>query len=295
MHKLALYIFHRDLRLDDNTSLIKALQNSDKVIPLFICTPTQIDNNKYKSSNSIQFMMESLFDLDNQIRNINPKCQLWIAYGEELSAVHMIHKKLSIDAVYINADYTPFALKRDKALSSFCEKNKIDFHIDNDILLTNTVDIAAKNGNRYRVFTQFYKTAIKIAIKEPDYALPNNFKRQPKFFKSWNIKNVDKYLLEKNFYQINPDIAVHGGRENGLKILKGLAKFKNYSKKRNILYIDTTMLSAHNKFGTVSIREVYFAIKKKTKSKDLIKQLYWRDFYYYIGFHFPEVYTGQHL
>ena len=70
-HQISLFIFRRDLRLTDNTGLINALIESTTVIPLFILTPNQISaSNKYKSSNAIQFMIESLFDLDDQIRSI---------------------------------------------------------------------------------------------------------------------------------------------------------------------------------------------------------------------------------
>ena len=65
----SIHIFRRDLRIYDNTSFNLALENSDVVIPLFIVTPQQVsDINKYKSSNAIQFMMESLFDLENQLQ-----------------------------------------------------------------------------------------------------------------------------------------------------------------------------------------------------------------------------------
>src|SRR5262249_21367864 len=53
----------------------------------------------------------------------------------------------------------------------------------------------------------------------------------------------------------------------------------------------TSHLSAHHKFGTVSIREVYSAVKAAFgKHHTLIKELYWRDFFTHIGFHFPNVF-----
>ncbi len=61
---------------------------------------------------------------------------------------------------------------------------------------------------------------------------------------------------------------------------------------RNFPEFNTTMLSAHNKFGTVSIREVYTAFKKETTG-ELVKGLYWRDFYYYVSVYFPQFYKHQ--
>ena len=57
--------------MDDNKGLIKCCKESDKVYPVFIFTPEQVTNaNKYKSNNAIQFMVESLEDLDKQLEKI---------------------------------------------------------------------------------------------------------------------------------------------------------------------------------------------------------------------------------
>ncbi len=54
-----IFIFHRDLRLIDNTSLIKQIKTYKKVTPIFIFPPAQINPkiNKYFSHHSVQFMI----------------------------------------------------------------------------------------------------------------------------------------------------------------------------------------------------------------------------------------------
>ena len=66
-----LFIFHRDLRLFDNTALIKQIKAVGNVTPVFIFPPQQIDPkvNKYFSHNSVQFMIESLKELAKEIEN----------------------------------------------------------------------------------------------------------------------------------------------------------------------------------------------------------------------------------
>ena len=70
-----IYLFHRDLRLFDNTSLIEQLKNEKSVVPIFIFTPEQISKkkNKYFSDNSVQFMIESLHDLSKNIKKKDGK------------------------------------------------------------------------------------------------------------------------------------------------------------------------------------------------------------------------------
>ena len=74
---MILFIFRRDLRLKDNTGLINAIKKAEstntKVICSFIFTPMQISNNDYKSSNSIQFMVESLKEVDTELKKLGTK------------------------------------------------------------------------------------------------------------------------------------------------------------------------------------------------------------------------------
>jgi len=84
----SLFIFRRDLRLEDNTGLIKALESSKYVIPCFIFDPRQVKNNEYKSDNALQFMIESLKDLEQQLKQKNGR--LYLLYGESENIVKQI-------------------------------------------------------------------------------------------------------------------------------------------------------------------------------------------------------------
>src|SRR6056297_615982 len=96
----SVFIFRRDLRLYDNTALIEALKNSEEVIPIFIFTPTQLDKNKLKSNNCVQFMIESLKDLESDLKKKNGK--LYYFYDTEEKALEQIITNKDINAVYVN-------------------------------------------------------------------------------------------------------------------------------------------------------------------------------------------------
>jgi deoxyribodipyrimidine photo-lyase len=71
-----------------------------------------------------------------------------------------------------------------------------------------------------------------------------------------------------------------------------LINSKKYNETINTLSIDTTKIGAYIKFGCVSIREVYHCIKDNLGTKnDLIKQLYWREFYYRLSNEYPRVFS----
>ena len=82
--------------------------------------------------------------------------------------------------------------------------------------------------------------------------------------------------------------------KNGLSQLSKIKNQTKYNTNRNTLSIETSLLSAYIKFGCISIREVYWKIIDKLgKNNTLISQLFWREFYYYIAYYFPQVLKGK--
>nr|WP_280954397.1 deoxyribodipyrimidine photo-lyase [Methanohalophilus levihalophilus] len=111
------------------------------------------------------------------------------------------------------------------------------------------------------------------------------------FFKG-NIKGEDRGILKHILKDRNENLYSKGGRENGLEILDNPKRFENYQDERDYPALDaTTGLSAHNKFGTVSIREVYHCLADEFgKNHPLITQLYWRDFFTHLAYNNPHVF-----
>lgn len=279
MSKISIFIFRRSFRLYDNIGLINALKNSKKVIPIFIFTPEQIKKNQYKSNNAIQFMIESLKELDKELKK--KKSKLYFFYGKQHKIISKINKEIEIDSVYLNKDYTPYAIKRDKKIKKICSKNNINYFEFEDILLRPVGSIKT-NDNIYLKFTPYFRASSKIKVNTPTKNLYSNYFK--KKIKCEYKKDID------NFYKFNEHILIRGGRKEALLKLNKINNFKKYNDKRNILSISTTHLSAYIKFGCISIREVYHKFKKKLQNNNqLISQLHWRDFYYNICFYHPHV------
>ena len=155
-YKKSLFIFRRDLRLDDNTGLIQALNSSESVIPCFVFDPRQVgDENEYRATNCIQFMIESLQDLDEQLHKKNGK--LYLFYGTADEVVEKLIQEEKIDAVFTNRDYTPFSIKRDHKIAAICTKNDCVFEQFDDALLNAPEIVKTKTGTPYSVFTPFFK------------------------------------------------------------------------------------------------------------------------------------------
>ena len=112
----SVFIFTRDLRLNDNTTLIHLLNLSEIVIPIFIFNPAQLENNNYKSENSVRFMCESLEELDDDLRN--HKSRLFYFYDHPEKVIENILKSDDqIKCIGINKDYSPFATKKRRRIN----------------------------------------------------------------------------------------------------------------------------------------------------------------------------------
>ena len=283
MTKYSLFIFRRDLRIKDNKGLNYAMSNYENIIPIFIFTHEQVTSkNKYKSDNAIQFMCESLNELDIDLKK--EKSKLHIFNGYNITILKKIINKIEIESIIFNKDYTPYAIKRDKEISELCEKENIKCNIIEDYLLAPISSFNKKDGNPYTIFTPFKNNVLKYKIDKPIYTKIKNLTKVGSKIKQ------DKIIK----YNINKDILVEGGRDNGLKKLNKIKEHKSYNKNRNILNESTTQLSAYIKFGCISIREVYHKILDELgKKNDLLGQIIWREFYFYIAYYFPYVLKGK--
>lgn len=275
----SVYLFQRALRLTDNLGLLECLKKSTKVYPLFCVDPRQavVKNNSYASKFSIGFMYQSLKDLDKELKK--HKSNLGILYGEPHKILKEFVKKNDIKNIYINRDYTPFAIQRVKELKKVCNVIEV-----NDYLLFNLNDMKNKSGKAYKVYTPFMKIAERKTVDKPVNISNILLKKlcETEFNKkSWNI-------LENNLKFSD----IKGGRENALKILKNINETqKNYDKCRDYLNYKTSHLSAYIKFGCISIREAWKAFSeiKGDSGKNLKRQLIWREFYYHMYIEYPEL------
>jgi deoxyribodipyrimidine photo-lyase len=277
-----LFIFRRDLRVIDNNGLNLANSKCKRIYPVFIFTPEQVTGaNKFKSDNAVQFMIETLQDLSSQINKMGGK--LLCFYGHNVAIVSYLIKSLDINAVFFNADYSPYAIHRELSIIQLCDKMGVDVEYGNDYYLHPPGTIVNGTGGPYQKFTPFYNASLRKKVESPASLRKIHFASSNKHLE--HSISLDDAL--KKFTRINPDILVHGGRTEAIKQLKIASKnIKNYPRTHNELSHPTSQLSAYIKFGCISIREVYKIFRSK---HDFIRQLFWRDFYANILYSFPDV------
>jgi len=282
----SLFLFRRGLRVRDNSGLIEASSTSETVIPAFIFDPRLASQNPYFSHNAFQFMVESLYDLSRQVAA--ERGFLCVFRGRPEAVVERLIAEEDIEAVFVNKDYTPFSRTRDATIAKVCDEHHTAFYCCSDVLLHEPGDVLKDDGKPYTIFSHFLRKALTIPVRPVNVARVNNLS-------NLNIASESS----ESFYHELPDQnalrSVRGGRPQSLKTLTNLHKCAQYETEREYpAKSGTTRLSAHNKFGTCSIREVYHAaVDKLGAEHQLIVELFWRDFYSHIAFFFPHIFHGS--
>lgn len=281
-----LFIFRRDLRLTDNLGLLFSLKNSTSVIPCFIFTPEQIENNAYRSDHCLRFMIECLRDLQHQLLKRGGK--LFLFQGNPAQIVEKCIAKAKVTSVVVNRDYTPYSRQRDAAMEQVAKERGAAFFSLDDCLLHRPEESVKKDGRPYLVFTPFFRNISTHTVDKPkNIQRKNYFSGTISFARS---EAIFSHLLQK--YSTKNSLI--GGRRECIKILQNIKKLGKYSKHRNFPIKDySTHLSPYLKFTVCSPREIYWVIYSNLgKDHPLIRALYWREFFTVIAFFFPHIFTG---
>jgi deoxyribodipyrimidine photo-lyase len=273
--------------------LINLLRTCDKVYTCFIFTPEQVGpHNKYKSDNAVQFMIESLADLDADLRRRGSK--LMTLYGPTFPILKGIIDAFGVEVVAYNRDYSPYAIARDSDIKRGCSSIKVDCLEYSDYYLYEPGSIGRKTP--YQKYTPFYDFVLKREVDEPVRLTPALQRRLTAPSRSPSDHGMTLKEAEDRFVGTpNPDLLVQGGRREAVvRFREALKDQPDYEKNRDLFTYETTFLSAYIKFGCLSIREIYHGFKRRYGlHSGIIRELIWREFFAHVLYGFPEVLRGS--
>ena len=111
--KINIFWFRRDLRLDDNNALFQASSSGYPVLPLFIFD-NNITDELPDNDPRITFIYETLSSINNKLTEYGSS--VLILKGDPQSLWEELVGSYEINSVYVNKDYEPYAIERDKFL-----------------------------------------------------------------------------------------------------------------------------------------------------------------------------------
>ncbi len=269
---VTIFWFRRDLRLNDNAGLYRALKSGNPVLPLFIFDKEILDELEDKDDARVTFIYNIIESIQTELHKHGSS--MLVIYDKAEHAWNSIIKDYQIAAVYTNHDYEPYATRRDDAVKAKLHKHGIEFKTFKDQVIFEKDEVTKDDGKPYTVYTP-YQRKWYAALK-------------PFYLKAYPTEKYLKNLVKTKALPI-PTL-----KEMGFE--KSKADFPNqtytdviadYAEKRDFPAIKgTSHMGLHLRFGTVSIREL-----AKTahgyQNKTWLNELIWREFYMMILYHFP--------
>ncbi|MBA4421017.1 MAG: deoxyribodipyrimidine photo-lyase [Anaerolinea sp.] len=272
----------RDMRLDDNPALQEAINNNSCLLPLFILDPTILSHPAEKRK---AFMFEGLRRLDAQLRLQGSR--LFILIGDPQTVLSQVFYASNASAIYAEADYSPYARKRDHAVAAI-----LPLWLVHGLTVFPPGLIHKQNGSPYTVYTHF-KLAWKSLPLPAPCCTQQEFHLPPLPESTPICEDIPETSIRDLFMQPGESAA-----------FKRLQKFLRepiyeYLEKRDLLALDaTSTLSPYLRFGMISIRgvvqEARFAIdnaqdeKSRKNAQTWLDELVWREFYYSVLHFFPD-------
>lgn len=284
MRKKAIYWFRNNLRIKDNPSLHKAIQENDALLPVYVINKDLFTNHKLGfpkcSKFRWKFTIESVYQLQRDLKSLGG--DLLIVKGKPANQISLVAKKFDIQDIYCTREIDYNELQEEKALSA-----QFNLHVDYDQLLIQPNQLPFEIHDLAMVFTDFRKAIEKNMQVRPDLQTESTIKTIP--FDS----NLSETLQLPNFSD-DPRRAFtySGGESEAWTRLDSyfwengnLGKYKNT--RNGLIGPDySSKFSAFLALGCISPVSIYHQVKKFEKEKIrnistywLIFELLWRDFF----------------
>lgn len=272
-NQVSFFWHRRDLRIQDNAGLFKALTDDHPVRPVFIFDKTILDELEDEDDARLSFIYREIERLKKEYAEVGS--DLIVKYGKPLEVWSDLVEEFDIFKVFTNRDYEPYARKRDKELKEFFDDKDIEFIGAKDHVIFEKSEVVKDDGDPYLVYSP-YARKWKSTLKDDS-------------FDAFSSREMLENTVKCDPTDI-PSLSDMGFRPSTIEIpsrsIPG-AIIDSYDKTRNFPAIQgTTRLSAHLRFGTISIREL--AREGQKRNDKYLNELIWRDFYQMVLFHHPD-------
>lgn len=274
MSKVNVFWFRRDLRLNDNAGLFKALQSDYPVLPIFIFD-TDIIDELPEDDARLTFIYTALDGMNQKLKS-GYNSSIAFYHGKPKKIFSKLIEDYDIQSVFTNRDYEPYAKKRDGEIKKLLSEKEIAFKTFKDLVVFEKSEVVKNDGGPYLVFTPYMRKWKKVF---KDYTLPK-YPSEQHLNNLLHSDNSPHLSLEDMGYQKSSVKVPDYNLSDDL--------IENYNKTRNKPSIEgTSRLSPYLRHGLVGYRDV---VKKALAAEDetYLNELIWREFYMMILYHFPK-------
>lgn len=280
--------FRRDLRLQDNPALNRAVETGRPILPVFI----------HDEGAQRPLGGASRWWLDKSLRALASDLEargagLILRRGDSLAVLQQLIAETDADSLFLNRSFEPAGFERDADIAHALQSDGVSCHGFNGSLLCPPGSVLNGSGQPYKVFTPFMKAL--LGKFEPPLGL-----EPPARIVTPKITSdvLDDWRLHPRRPDWSGGFDWAPGEAGALDNLSAFINggLKTYSHGRDIPgRADTSRLSPHLHWGEISpwraVREVRAASSQgrvpDAEAEKFVAEIVWRDFSAHLLHHFP--------
>lgn len=288
-----LFWFRRDLRLQDNHALHQALQSSQKLVCVFIFDSVLL-RQLSPESKQFAFMYGCLLSLKAELQQAGS--DLLFAHGDPAEELARLAQEMNCGRIFANRDYEPYATARDATVQQRLAQQECRLELHKDQVIFEPEQVLTAQASPYSVFTPYLRKwlqNIQPADVQPfdcQSYLSVLAEVKPSPMPSAQALGFSPGALDK--------LLILPGRPAALDALNDFShRLSQYETRRDFPAKNgVSRLSAHLRFGTLSIRECVALAWPSDSSGAAcwLKELVWREFYQQFLWHYPETATQSY-
>ena len=285
--------FRNNMRVEDNSSLTKAINNSENVIGFINIDPKNFLSTKYGFKKTekyrVKFLLETISDLKSQLDKLN--ISLIITHKDFGQSINEIINQFEVTSIYTQTEWTRDELKEESFIPE-----EINLIKDFDQFLFSPNDVRSLYDNIPRGFSNFRKKCEKYLSVNDTLSIPKSLNSDNKISIDYPIPSLSD-LGFKDF-EVHKDSVFRfkGGETNAKNRIRNyLFETRNvstYKLTRNGLIGEdySSKFSPWLANGSVSVKYIFKSLKEYEKEVEkndstywLYFELIWRDFFKYVS------------
>ena len=292
MIKNALVWIKTDLRIEDNETLLKAIAQSEKILPVYCFDEAHFETTPYgfKKTGAFraQFLLESLEDLDAQLRTLGSG--LRIVMGKPEVEIPKLVQEYKVQKVFAKREVAFEEIQTEKRVRTELFKLRCELETFSTSTLYHAEDLPFSIKDIPDVFTNFRKKTEKDSEIRQPFSTPTKI-NSPEIT-PLKLPTLEALGLTKTTIDSRAVLQFKGGESEALQRLNHYffetQCLSTYKETRNgMVGADySSKFSPWLALGCISPRFIYAEILKYEKefgSNDstywLVFELLWRDFF----------------
>jgi deoxyribodipyrimidine photo-lyase len=266
----ALVWFTRDLRVHDHPPLRGALEEHDRVVPVF-CFDDRLLHGRHASGPRTQFMLESLRDLDTALRERGSG--LVLRHGPPEDELSDLAQLVGASEVLYSANSSPYARARARHVRAGLARAGAGLRTEPGLHAVDDLStLRTQAGKPYVVFSPFHRAWLQQPRRDVLPA-PRSLPPLPAGVRRGRMPSLHALGLASEA----ADAPAGGEAEARRRARAFLAgPVRRYPE-------ESSRLSPYLHFGCISARE----LEERQTADEFRRQLAWRDFYHHVLLHHP--------